>query len=234
MSIVIESHNKNGSSNEPPAKRQRRGTAEGHSLELVEGELQVVQFQLEVLDNQCAEEQIAIQQKWDLVRRSHFEKRSEIVQQVPGFWCAVFCGHPLLQFHLRHPLELKALDFLSGIDLQDIPGSDCSYQVCLSFCEKNMFEEKTATKKVISCQDSVKVYPATLTPKDERGHEVLAEATSTTLSLLGWLLSSQAGHPDGSEDFGTLFRRELWQNPMPYYLASADQERCTEIVTGVN
>lgn len=206
-----------------PSKRQR-------TIDTVAklSQLDNVQSDLTRLEQLCAREQIAVQLRYDRSRQPFFHQRSELVQQIPGFWCAVFCGHPRLQFHLNHPLELKALSCLADFRLKDQIDDRGSCEVCLTLGVNDVFEERIAQKKIVyDVMDEESVHAAKLTAKNEQGQRVIEEANSTSGSLLGWLLSDKAHHPNVHEDFGTLLRRDLWQNPVQYYIVYRDAAKCT-------
>eukprot|EP00931_Biecheleriopsis_adriatica_P049191 TRINITY_DN28449_c0_g1_i1.p1 TRINITY_DN28449_c0_g1~~TRINITY_DN28449_c0_g1_i1.p1 ORF type:complete len:277 (-),score=56.83 TRINITY_DN28449_c0_g1_i1:45-875(-) len=249
---------------EPAAKRSRTAAGSSSSSAAatetaqhgIEGalandklrELQEVQLQLQYLDEQCAEEQIAIQRRFDKLRRPFFERRSKLLRQVPGFWQAALSGHPS---GLVHPEEADALDQVTDLDVRENLDDSCSYEVRFLFGHNakdnrsrssalgpRLFQEKLAVKRVAFQDgqgDPATVQPARLTPAGERGAALLSAvargvpsskgqgpAASSSVSppsrsVLGWLLSK--AQPDaGGDDLGDILRRDLWQDPLPYFL----------------
>mmetsp|Transcript_92981 Transcript_92981/g.263140 ORF Transcript_92981/g.263140 Transcript_92981/m.263140 type:complete len:247 (-) Transcript_92981:114-854(-) len=207
------------SSASAPAKRARKdGDASG--AERMQ-EVHDVQLELQLLDERCAEEQLGIQHRYDQLRRPHFDKRAALLRRVPKFWQAAFLGHP---GHLVHPAEIDALAHLQDLDVRDNLDHNGSYEVSATFAENEFFKERAVTKKV-TFQDALAkaVHAGVLTAAGEKGRAVLEGVGGRAArSVLGWLTSrEEAGGGPGSpeEDLGELLRRDLWQDPVPYYLA---------------
>jgi len=200
-----------GSSSSSRAKRPR--LARNATLEA----LHDVQMDLQLLDEQCADEQIRIQHRYDQTRRPHFVRRRKLINEISGFWKAALCGHAQ---QLVHPAETDALEFLKDIDLLDNLDDKGSFEVRASFIPNELFVESVLVKKVTFNESREEVIEAgKLSAKGAHGREVLAQVSSAPKSVLGWFLSSQATRPHDYEDLGDVLRRDLWQDPVPYFMA---------------
>jgi len=213
-----------------PARKRARG---GPSPE-EEKELHGVQLQLQLLEEGCAKEQIAIQQRYDRKRQPHFERRSKMLRKIPVFWRNALCGHPL---RLTHPAETEALAFLQDLDVRDNLDESGSYEVRATFSENSLFKEKSIVKKVTfqeSCMEVVEA--ATLSASGDEGRKLMQELEKATAasatggndgpavprSVLGWFISSRKSSPQVLDDFADVLRRDLWQDPVPYYMSYRD------------
>lgn len=219
----------------PAAKRARAARPPE-----VEKELYDVQLELTLLDERCAEEQIKVQRRYDKERERHFAVRSARLRGKPAFWKAALCGHPA---SLVHPAEREALEHITDLQLQDNMDSSGSFAVKIDFAAGGPFRESSARKKVVFGEEmSVRVEAATLTAAGESGREVLGAVRggasgsgAPAPSVLGWMTSETAGAvglpswsdgstpsapsaAQGAEDFGEVLRRDLWQDPLPYFL----------------
>lgn len=217
------------SSSEPAAKRARHcGSSEssgvgGGAKDKVLGSqgLLDAQLELQLLDERCAEEQISIQQRYDQLRRPHFDKRGKKVRSIPGFWKSALCGHPS---RLVAPFESEALEHIIELDVRENVDRRGSYEVRVQFGKNVLFKERSAVKKV-TFHDALteQVEAATLTAASDRGLEILASARGVQRSVLGWLISPQsAGAAEVGHDFSEVLRRDLWQDPIPYFVAYHD------------
>jgi len=196
---------------QPRAKRPR--LARNAHLEA----LHDVQMELQLLDEQCAEEQIRIQHRYDQTRRPHFVRRRKLINEIRGFWKAALCSHTQ---QLVHPAETDALEYLKSIDLLDNLDDKGSFEVRASFIPNEIFVENVLVKKVTfneSCEEVIQA--GKLSAKGAHGREVLAQISSAQKSVLGWFLSSQAKKPHDYDDLGDVLRRDLWQDPVPYFMA---------------
>eukprot|EP00928_Gymnodinium_smaydae_P032974 TRINITY_DN23746_c0_g1_i2.p1 TRINITY_DN23746_c0_g1~~TRINITY_DN23746_c0_g1_i2.p1 ORF type:complete len:263 (+),score=60.81 TRINITY_DN23746_c0_g1_i2:57-791(+) len=207
----------------PEAKRARPSAEE-------EKELHDVQLELQLLEQKCAEEQITVQQRYDRLRQPFFERRSALLRCIPGFWRAALRSHPQ---QLVHPAEEEVLGQLLDLSVKDNLDRRGSYEVHATFGENSIFLERSICKRV-TFQDTFRddVSPATLTPAGDSGKDVLDELrTSSRRSVLGWFMSSASSggglnSPD-SAGFGDVLRGDLWQDPIPYYVAHCGSSSTT-------
>jgi template-activating factor I len=76
-------------------------------------ELDKVQTDLDSMNEVASEEILKVEQKYNQLRKPHFEKRNELIKQIPNFWVTVVCSfwaksisyfqmHFLMQF-INHP-----------------------------------------------------------------------------------------------------------------------------------
>lgn len=228
----------------PAAKRARHsgsssasGTGGGSPEENLKGcqELHDTQLELQLLDERCAEEQISIQQRYDQLRRPHFDARGTLLRRFPGFWKAALCGHP---FGLVAPFEVEALEHVVELDLRENTDRRGSYELRVHLGENTLFRERSVVKKV-TFHDTLteRVEAAALTAASAKGREILdkAAAASAGRSVLGWLTSSKGTPPlpptggvaQVAPDFSEVLRRDLWQDPVPYFLAYHDAAKAS-------
>eukprot|EP00933_Yihiella_yeosuensis_P001230 TRINITY_DN10199_c0_g1_i1.p1 TRINITY_DN10199_c0_g1~~TRINITY_DN10199_c0_g1_i1.p1 ORF type:complete len:311 (+),score=62.20 TRINITY_DN10199_c0_g1_i1:339-1271(+) len=116
-----------------------------------------------------------------------------------------------------------------------------------SSSEPRWFREQQIFKRVTFqdglCDPAI-VLPAKLTPIGQKGKQLLASlglsskslpkpgsaAATGQHSVLGWLLSADPPNHSTSDsspsnDLGDVLRRDLWQDPLPYYLSYVSQQK---------
>mmetsp|Transcript_58907 Transcript_58907/g.164573 ORF Transcript_58907/g.164573 Transcript_58907/m.164573 type:complete len:254 (+) Transcript_58907:71-832(+) len=224
-----------GSRGEAAAKRARIGPSAEE-----EKELHDVQVELHLLEERCAEEQIALQLRYDRYRKPHFDTRGRLLRKIPGFWRAAFRGHPL---GLTHDAELEALGHMQDLEVRDNLDRSGSFEVRATFGDNRFFEERVLVKRV-SFQDvsSEAVEAATLTASGQDGRELIqrlrigaaaggvSESSPPPRSVLGWFCSQQRISLD--DDLGDVLRRDLWQDPIPYFMVDRDATEAAEADSG--
>mmetsp|Transcript_100039 Transcript_100039/g.182535 ORF Transcript_100039/g.182535 Transcript_100039/m.182535 type:complete len:240 (+) Transcript_100039:86-805(+) len=175
-----------------------------------------VQLELQLLEERCADDQISIQLKYDEMRKPHFKKRRDLLKQIPGFWKDALRGHPM---NLTHSIELEALSHLQDIEVHENTDRNGSYEVRATFHDNSLFKEKTILKKVVYHDvTGERIEAATLTSASEQGQKLLDAVRSAQRSVIGWFLRPAAAAED-TDDFGHVLRRDLWQDPVPYFLS---------------
>lgn len=201
-----------------PAKRARPA---GQSIDEKMKDVHDVQLELQNLEERCADDQITIQLKYDEMRKPHFQKRGKLLRQIEGFWKGALCGHPL---RLTHTAELEALGHLQDLEVRENLDRYGSYEVHATFHDNDLFKEKSIVKKVTYHDvTGERIEAAVLTGASDSGRHVLDTVRSAERSVLGWFLASEPAQPGAAaEDFADVLRRDLWQDPVPYYLSLRD------------
>eukprot|EP00929_Paragymnodinium_shiwhaense_P014456 TRINITY_DN122368_c0_g1_i1.p1 TRINITY_DN122368_c0_g1~~TRINITY_DN122368_c0_g1_i1.p1 ORF type:complete len:237 (-),score=64.97 TRINITY_DN122368_c0_g1_i1:162-872(-) len=207
------------SSSQGPAAKKRRLTPCVEEFK----ELHDVQLELQLLEERCAEEQIAIQARYDRYRQPHFDRRGKLLRDIPQFWRKAIVGHPQ---GLAHPAELEVLQLLTDLAVRDNLDKRGSYEVRAKFSSREYFQELEIVKRVhFQDAQTEAVEPAKLTPSGESGKQLLAELAASTgqarRSVLGWFISSEKSGQSAVETFGEVLRRDLWQDPVVYYMNAA-------------
>lgn len=66
------------------------GTQNAHSdqQEIIE-EIDAVQNQIDALNEQASEEILKVEQKYNSLRKPHFQQRTELISKIPNFWLTV-------------------------------------------------------------------------------------------------------------------------------------------------
>lgn len=81
-------------------------------------ELTKIQEQLATLDEQCREEQVAVQCKYDALKKKPFAERGALLKRVPFFWKDVFVNFGF-SAGLIDEAEVQVLEHLVDVHLED-------------------------------------------------------------------------------------------------------------------
>jgi template-activating factor I len=198
--------------------------------------LERLQSRLLELDEECTQEQIEIQKKFDAQKRPVWDKRKSVIEQIPDFWATAIAHHPLTMHEkIFWKQDFPILSLLTHIDLIDNKDKFGSYDLIFTFNSENniYFPETEIVRKLIVSSgnhEHVSVTPITWAP---------GKKPKSKKSFFYWLCSSEVKNDDGV-DVGEIFRTDLWQNPYPYFLnlspdeiaaaSEANQSGTTEIV----
>ncbi|SPJ10260.1 nucleosome assembly protein [Plasmodium sp. DRC-Itaito] len=182
-----------------------------------------IQKDIEQLDIKCAHEQMNIQKQYDEKKKPLFEKRDEIIQKVPGFWANTLRKHPALSDIV--PEDIDILNHLVKLDLKDNMDNNGSYKITFIFGEKakEFMEPLTLVKHVTFDNNQEKVVECTRI-KWKEGKNPIAAVTHNRSdldneipkwSIFEWFTTDEL---QDKPDVGELIRREIWHNPLSYYL----------------
>lgn len=193
----------------PPFPKRSKSLVPSSDVHARLDSLERLQARLLALDVECSREQLAIQRKFDELRQPVLEQRRVEIGKIPYFWVTAIGNHPISDSKVFYACDSDPLSFLQEVELLDNLDDNGSYEVRLRFDSGNnpFFPETELVRK--------------LTVLDDFSDDVSATHISWApgkrprtdpKSFFTWF----AGN--GNEDFGEVLRRDLWQNPYPYYL----------------
>lgn len=194
-------------SSTPPTKRARQSSVSDVYAHL--DAIERLQTRLLAIDKECSEEQMAVQRKFDTMKDPLISQRREEISKIPMFWATAIGNHPATDttaFSADRPI----LAFLESVELEDNLDNNGSYSLKFYFASNPYFPQSEISRTVTISDDQtdeVDSTPISWAPKKKPSHP---------LSFFAWISSSGNGHWES--DFGEILRRDLWQNPYPYYL----------------
>lgn len=190
--------------------------------------LERLQSQLLDFDKCCCEEQMIVQKKYDAKKKPVLENRKKIISEIPGFWGIAIRNHPVGK-GLPH-VEADILKYLSDIQVEDNQDANGSYEIIFTFLQNPYFSETCLSRSVVFSSggesgdppedlvSSTKINWAPGKCPLQNGYDS-RKISKSEFSFFLWFSS---GAPVASDDFGETLRRDLWQNPYPYYLSLSE------------
>lgn len=177
-----------------------------------------LQSRLYVIDKECLQEQLELQRKYDMKKTPLLSQRQQEIAKIPDFWATAIGNHPFTNQEAWLKGDRDILSFLDSIDLEDNIDDNGSYVITFRFAEGNPYfsnAELVRTVTILNDQsDIVTSTPIMWAPK--------RKTPMHAKSFFNWYCST--GGLALEEDFGEVFRRDLWQNPYPYYLNLAPNQ----------
>ena len=184
-----------------------------------------LQSRLLSVDKDCLREQLEVQRTYDAKKIPLLAQRGLEISKIPDFWVTAIGNHPFTNQEAWISGDRDILSYLESIDLEDNLDDHGSYTLRFSFSEKNPFfsnHELTRSVTILEDQSDVIHSSPILWAPGRR-------CSSHPKSFFAWFTSTES--PGIEEDFGEILRRDLWQNPYPYYLnlSPGDPVRSTSL-----
>jgi len=184
--------------------------------------IDAVQNQLEDLSDQASQEILKVEQKFNALRKPHYEKRAQVISQIPNFWATVFLNHPQLSAILCEDDEV-ALQSLSKVDVEEMEGDVKSgYKIAFTFNENPYFENKELTKEVNQADPDqskateIKWKPGKSIIKPPAGGPAgKKRKNEEQASFFNWFVKPT---DEGYDEIGDAIKDEIWPNPLQFYL----------------
>ncbi|EAN34323.2 Nucleosome assembly protein (NAP) family protein [Theileria parva strain Muguga] len=184
-------------------------------------EFDEVQKKLLSLDEECANEQMNLQRKFDKKKQPFFDKRQEIIDKIPGFWCKALTHHPALSYLTS--ADLPVLEHLKSIQLFDNLDNNGSYKLTLNFSDKakEFMSPLSLTKHVVFDLNKENVKECTkITWKPGKSPVEEALKARKNDKCIDWSLFEWFTEDEwlNRPDVGEIIRREIWHAPLAYYM----------------
>ncbi|CAM6107941.1 unnamed protein product [Calypogeia fissa] len=195
--------------------------------------LQEVQDELERVNEEASDKVLEVEQKYNEIRRPVYNKRNEIIQNIPDFWLTAFLSHPVL-CDLLSDEDQKVFKFLESLDVEDFKDVKSGYSISFTF-KTNPYFEDTKLTKVFRFSDEGTTSVSGTHPKWKDGMDltngVVHEKDNhkrlhSEDSFFKWFGESQQKESvEGIQDeVAEVIKDDLWPNPLKYFNNEADDE----------
>lgn len=87
-----------------------------------------VQEAIDSLNKKASVEILKVEQKFNKLRKPHYEHRAELLAKIPNFWHTVFVNHA----HLRKVIteeDQKVLAYLRAVEVQEFDDITSGYKI---------------------------------------------------------------------------------------------------------
>jgi len=223
-----------------PAKKQKLEEGEGTS-ELDESrefdaetqkaleDIDACQNEIDALNEKASEEILQAEQKFNKLRKPHFEKRNTIIERIPNFWVTAFVNHPQISAILDEDEE-ECLQFMTRVDVEEFEDIKSGYKICLHFKENPYFKNKVLTKEFHLGTTGDPTSKSTGIEWNE-GKDLVAKANESQKASAGskqqmaalsrtffqWFTDNT---DPSADDIAEVLKDDMWPNPLQYFLAS--------------
>ncbi|KAK9686750.1 hypothetical protein K7432_015046 [Basidiobolus ranarum] len=184
------------------------------ALQKVWPQVTEIEDEFEKINDTLVKETTILATKYENLKAPIYEKRSEILSQIPKFWSTAFENHPMLGALLDEE-DLLVFEYLTNLKVQR-DEQDCSaYKIAMEFSENPYFENAALVKEFSHDEDGccakVKNHPISwkegkniTTKKDSENEEV------DSGSFFMWFTEDDA-------EIGELIANDLFPNALRYF-----------------
>ncbi|VDD76685.1 unnamed protein product [Mesocestoides corti] len=182
-----------------------------------------VQEAIDSLNKKASVEILKVEQKFNKLRKPHYEHRAELLAKIPHFWLTVFKNHLQLRKLITEEDE-KVLALLKAVEVQEFEDITSGYRINFYFEENDWFKnecitkeyhvgdkgEPTATSTKIEWKPDMDLTEIKGNGKDDQKREYPQQS-----SFFCWFTDDCDAVGDV---IGESIKDELWPNPLQFYL----------------
>ncbi|MCE3216860.1 hypothetical protein HAX54_008652 [Datura stramonium] len=200
------------------AEEEENNNVDGNQLVLRIETLEDIQDKLEKINEESRNEVLRIAQKYSQIRKPVFEKRNDIIKDIPNFWLMAFLRHPMLRQLVSTEEEHEVFKFLSSMEVQDSEDVKCGYTINFYFNPNPHFRNALLSKTYTFLKDGrpAKVTASTIQWSERNG----SVSPHVEDSFFRWF-SNEVNPKD--DEVAALIKDELWPNPLIFF-SEADEE----------
>jgi len=217
--------------NGSPSKVERLDVGDiDEDLQKAINSMDEIQNNLDQLTEKASVEILVVEQKYNKLRRPHYQKRNEIIATLPAFWSTVFSNHPQVSSIMTEKDE-EALTFCTEMEVEEFEDIKSGYKVTFRFKENPYFTNDVIVKEFhISDEMTDDDAPASkhteikwkhgkcLVPKipdPKAGMKRSKDDMGGPASFFTWFNDTSE---DGICEIGESLKDDIWPNPLQYYL----------------
>nr|XP_043635883.1 NAP1-related protein 1-like isoform X2 [Erigeron canadensis] len=221
-----------------PEKVEDEENAEQIDSELVLSieKLQEVQDELEKINEEASDKVLEVEQRYNVVRKPVYDKRSEVIKSIPDFWLTAFLSHPVLSDLLTEE-DQKIFKHLTSLEVEDFKDVKLGYSISFNFSPNPYFEDLKLTKTFTFLDEGTTKVTATSIkwkegmgiPNGVCGHDHEKKGNKRCHeddSFFSWFSGSQQKDDmdEIHDEVAEIIREDLWTNPLTYFNNEADEE----------
>jgi template-activating factor I len=105
------------------------------------------------INEDSAEQVLQVEQRYNAVRRPVYEKRAQMIAELPQFWATCFAQHGYFA-DILSDADLEVLAFLQQLDVVDNADIKSGFRIIFTWAENPYFTNQTLTKTFTFTSDS--------------------------------------------------------------------------------
>lgn len=181
---------------------------DGNQLVLCVEKLQELQEELEKINKEGSGELLKVAQKYNRNRQPFYDKRTNIIKDIPGFWSTAFLRHHVLGGLVCTEEDCKIFEFLSSIKVEVSQDVKSGYIIIFNF-DSNEYFENTKLWKKYGC---TKISASSIQWAQGKGVD--------ERSFFKWF-----SEVDKMDEIGKIIKDELWSDPLFCFHHEADEDK---------
>uniref|UniRef100_A0A0R3S7B7 Protein SET n=1 Tax=Elaeophora elaphi TaxID=1147741 RepID=A0A0R3S7B7_9BILA len=172
-----------------------------------------VQSEIDSLNERASEEILKVEQKYNSLRKPFFDKRNDLVRDIPNFWVTAFVNHPNISAILDEEEE-ECLHYLTTVEVEEFDDIKSGYRIKLTFDENPFFENSQLVKEFFL--GDFEPTSTTTVIKWKPDNDLLNKVC--IISSKYSLPPSWDNQDPSNDEIAELIKDDLWPNPLQYFL----------------
>lgn len=197
---------------------------------------QVENIQSEIcnLNEKASEEILKVEQKFNKLRRPHFEKRNELLKEIPNFWVTSLANHPIIAPMIESSQDEDCLHYMVNLDVEEFEDIKSGYKLKLHFADNPYITNQVISKEfqIVSSEEVVSgVSPIQYknTPEGQTLKQVVENSIAQSRrlrrpgavqqSFFAWLVEPSES---GTDEIAEILKDQIWPNPLEFFYAAPE------------
>ncbi|XP_025300561.1 testis-specific Y-encoded-like protein 4 [Canis lupus familiaris] len=187
--------------------------------------LEAIDQELSNVNAQADRAFLQLERKFGRMRRLHMQRRSFIIQNIPGFWVTAFRNHPQLAPMISGQDE-DMMRYMINLEVEELkhPRAGCKFKFIFQgnpyFRNEGLVKEyeRRSSGRVVSLATPIRWHRG----QDPQAHIHRNREGSTIPSFFNWFSDHSLLEFDRIAE---IIKAELWPNPLQYYLMGEGPRR---------
>lgn len=180
--------------------------------------LEAIDQELSNVNAQADRAFLQLERKFGRMRRLHMQRRSFIIQNIPGFWVTAFRNHPQLSPMISGQDE-DMMRYMINLEVEELkhPRAGCKFKFIFQsnpyFRNEGLVKEyeRRSSGRVVSLSTPIRWHRG----QDPQAHIHRNREGNTIPSFFNWFSDHSLLEFDRIAE---IIKGELWSNPLQYYL----------------
>lgn len=187
--------------------------------------LEAIDQELSNVNAQADRAFLQLERKFGRMRRLHMQRRSFIIQNIPGFWVTAFRNHPQLSPMISGQDE-DMMRYMINLEVEELkhPRAGCKFKFIFQsnpyFRNEGLVKEyeRRSSGRVVSLSTPIRWHRG----QDPQSHIHRNREGNTIPSFFNWFSDHSLVEFDRIAE---IIKAELWPNPLQYYLMGEGPRR---------
>ncbi|KAG1698137.1 Protein SET [Nymphon striatum] len=189
-------------------------------------EIDACQNEIDALNEKASEEILKVEQKYNKLRKPFFEKRNDLIKNIPNFWVTAFINHPQISAILDEEEE-ECLHYLTKLEVEEFEDIKSGYRIKFYFDDNPYFDNDVLTKEFhlgstgdpASQSTPIKWKEGMPLAKKLEQNNQNKNSRKRNFAALKSFFSWFIDHGDASaDDIAEVIKDDMWPNPLQYFL----------------
>lgn len=198
-------------------------------------EVEDIQTQIGKLNELASEEILKVEQKFNKLRRPHFEKRNALLKEIPNFWLTTLANHPMIAPMIESAEDEDCLHYMVNLDVEEFEDIKSGYKLKFHFVENPYINNQTIVREVCHLNtDEVVTSASPIEFKDTAQGKSLKQIVESSIaaykrknrpgqthnsfqSFFAWFSTQPES---GSDDIAEIIKDQIWPSPLEFFFTA--------------